>query len=83
MLLGFEQYVTFSSRVVTVTKTPGFPATLVATCAGLRFTFIGYLISQNSITVLPSISSEFNRSNEASWLGTSCVNMPVFGQRAR
>ncbi|KAG1731206.1 major facilitator superfamily domain-containing protein [Suillus paluster] len=41
--------------------------------------------SKHSVTVLPSISSDFNKSHEASWLGTSyllavCTFTPLYGR---
>ncbi|KAI9570815.1 major facilitator superfamily domain-containing protein [Boletus coccyginus] len=48
-------------------------------------TFLSALNSTYRCSVLPSISSEFNKSNEASWLGTSyllavCTFTPLYGR---
>ncbi|KAG1731218.1 major facilitator superfamily domain-containing protein [Suillus paluster] len=47
--------------------------------------FLSFLNLTLVVTLLPSISSDFNRSNEASWLGTSyllatCTFTPLYGR---
>ncbi|KAF8126630.1 MFS general substrate transporter [Boletus edulis] len=61
-------------------------STRYAILAGLwSATFLSSLNTTLVATLLPSISSEFNKSNEASWLGTSyllavCTFTPLYGR---
>ncbi|KAH7890146.1 major facilitator superfamily domain-containing protein [Phlebopus sp. FC_14] len=61
-------------------------STRYAILAGLwSATFLSALNATLVATLLPSISSEFNKSNEASWLGTSyllavCTFTPLYGR---
>lgn len=61
-------------------------STRYAILAGLwSATFLSALNTTLVATLIPSISSEFNKSNEASWLGTSyllavCTFTPLYGR---